>query len=134
MLLINKNANSTLILTLTEKVTLTSPYFLFRFINDVTNQEKAFISSDLSTQTQRYNKFLITETTGTNILTSGVITLSPTGYWHYEVYEQTSSTNTDYIQATNRIPIETGKARVVGTEASVQRYDSQSKTFVVYGT
>ena len=107
MLLINKGANNTLILTLTEKVTLSSPTFLFKFTNDVTKQSKRFIAADLSAHTNRYNEFLITETSGTEILTSGTITLNPTGFWHYEVYEQTSTTNLDETLSDVRVPVET---------------------------
>lgn len=133
MLLINKNSNNTLILTLTEKITLTTPVYLFRFINDIEKTEVSFIAADLSEYTRRYNQFLITETSGVNTLTSGVITLSPLGFWRYEVYEQTSSSNLNYLLSlTPNKPIEVGKLRVVGTEKVFIKHNEADKTFKTY--
>ena len=132
MLLVNKNSNNTLILTLTEKATLTSPYYLFDFKSDITGNSVRFISSDLSTEQQRYNQFLITETSGTNILTSGTITLTPTGTWTYKVYEQSSSSNLNPILATTLLEI--GIVKVVGTTVTNTPYSGQDNTIKVYGT
>jgi hypothetical protein len=81
MILINKGANNLIDLTLAEKSTLALPYYLFVFKNDITKQSVKFIPINSSAYRHRYDRFLITETSGTNIYTSGVITLNPTGYW-----------------------------------------------------
>ena len=129
MLVVNRSANNTLILTLTEKATLTSPVYLFRFINDVERTEKSCIITDTSSYTYRYNKFTLTETSGTEVLTSGTITLSPAGFWHYEVYEQSSSSNTNYLLSLNpSIPLEVGKLKVIGTTPTVIR-NTQAQTY-----
>lgn len=132
MLKITKNQNNTLILTLNEKKTLASPVFLFRFINDMQRTEAAFIASDISSYPDRYNKFTFTETSGTQIATSGTIELSPAGFWHYEVYEQTSTTNLDHSLADNLIPLEIGKVLVIGTPSQFIRYEQQDKQFKAY--
>ena len=131
MLLINKNSNNTMILTLTEKSTLVSPYYLFKFTNDLTRESVSFISADLSSYTDRYNKFLVTETSGTVNLTSGVINLSPTGYWKYSVYEQTSSTNLNSNLSTGLV--ESGKVKVVGTDTTHSVYNPVIKKYIGYG-
>lgn len=132
MLKVTKNQNSTLILTLNEKATLSSPKFLFRLINDMQRTEAAFIAPDISSYPDRYNKFIFTETSGTQIATSGTIELSPAGYWHYEVYEQTSSTNLDHTLSDNTTPLEIGKLLVIGTPSQFIRYEQQDKQFKAY--
>jgi len=132
MLKVLKNQNNTLILTLNEKKTLTSPVFLFRLINDMQRTEAAFIAPDISSYPDRYNKFILTETSGTQILTSGTIELLPAGFWHYEIYEQTSTTNLDHTLSDNTTPLEIGKLLVVGTPSQFIRYEQQDKQFKAY--
>lgn len=132
MLLINKNANNTLILTLTEKSSIANPTYLFKFTNDLTRDSVIFISADLSAYTDRYNKFLITETSGTNNLTSGVITLNPTGFWKYEIYEQASASN--LLVGLSGAMVENGKLKVVGTDTTHTVYDPTARIYKGYGT
>lgn len=135
MIVITKGTNNTLALTLKEKSTLTSPYYLFKLTNDTTRQVKRFIVPELSNAyVDRYNKFTLTETSGTEILTSGTVTLAPTGFWTYEIFEQTSSSNLVEQNSTNVVPVEIGKVKVIGTDTTYQEYDSQDKTYVAYGT
>jgi hypothetical protein len=113
MELITRGTNNTVILTLTEKVTVTGPYFLVKATSRRTNQIKRFLlASNLSGATERYDQFTITETSGTEILTSGTVTLTG-GDWWYEVYEQTSSSNLLETASTNTVPIEKGIFRVI---------------------
>lgn len=77
-----------MILTLTELVTLTAPYYLFVFTHVETKSVVAFVKSvadDESDYPQRYNQFTIDA--------ADVFEDQPTGEWHYKVYEQESSTN-----------------------------------------
>lgn len=133
MILINKNSNNTVVLTLKEK-SITGGYFLFNLVNDITKNAVNFIAPDISLYQDRYNEFVITETTGTNILTSGTITLSPTGTWTYRVYEQSSNTNLNPLLADNQTPLEEGIVKVVGTSISYTGYSGQDNTFITYGT
>jgi len=132
MIVINKDTNSTIVLTLTENVTLSSPTFLFRLTSDVTRQSVNFIASDLSSNTCRYNEFLITETDGTEILTSGTVTLDPEGQWTYEVFEQTSTTNLDVANVDNSTPLETGIVLVKGTKTTYTKHTGIDKTIIVH--
>lgn len=132
MIQINKGQNNLITVTLFEKTTLSSPTYLFKFVNDVTKQTVRFIATNSSAYTYRYDQFLITETSGATNLTSGVITLSPTGFWSYTIYEQTSTTSLDERQATGIV--ETGKVKVIGDDTEYTVYDNNPKTFVSYGT
>lgn len=132
MQIITKGTNNTLVFTLTEKQTLTAPYYLFCFKHQVEMTDICFISADLSDYPERYNEFLITETSGTQTLTSGVVTLAETGTYEYEIYEQTSSTNLNKVNATSLLEI--GLIKVVGTAGTVTAYDSQPKNIITYGS
>lgn len=84
------NALSRIIVTLNEKKTLTSAYFLFVFTNVVTKRKVTWIvqdTADLSGYPERFNEFAINPTT--------VFANESAGQWWYEVYEQESSSNTD---------------------------------------
>jgi hypothetical protein len=118
-------------LTLSEKSTLTYPYYLFVFKNDATKQSVKFIAINRSTKRYRYDRFYITETSGTNDYLDSTITLSPTGYWHYKIYEQSSLTNLDENLSVGKV--EEGKVLVVGTETNRQKHQN-TRTYKVYGT
>lgn len=128
MILITRGQANTVTLTLNEKVTLSSPKFLFRCINQVTKSAKTFIATDTSSYPYRYNEFTITESDSESLL-NGTVQLKPPGLWRYEVYEQSSTTNLDYTLSDNRV--ETGILRVIG---STQTYKSpnNSQTYLVY--
>lgn len=130
MIRITKGQANTVILTLTERSTLSNPTYLFVFNNDETKGGVAFIATDISLHTDRYNQFTITEkVSGANPL-NGECTLSPDGHWTYAIYEQESTINLNPDNATG--VVETGKVKVVGTAASYTKYDDQPKTYTVY--
>lgn len=131
MQIINKGQNNFLIFTLSEKVTLTNPYYLFSFKHQVLMSSVNFIASDVSGFPTRYNKFLITETTGTVNLTSGVVSLPETGFYEYAIYEQTSSSNLDISNTTGLLEI--GMVKVESKLPIYREYDNQSKTIITYG-
>ena len=113
MQIINKGQNNFLIFTLSEKVTLTNPYYLFSFKHQVLMSSVNFIASDVSGFPTRFNKFLITETTGSVNLTSGVVSLPETGFYEYAIYEQTSSSNLNLANVTGLLEI--GMVKVEST-------------------
>lgn len=129
MIKINKGQANTVVLTLTEKCTLTNPLFLFRFISDQSKISYTFIASDNSLHPDRYNRFEITET-NTPILTNSEVSLPLTGYYSYIIYEQTSPTNLDYTAAVG--VVESGKVKVIGSNPSITAYDGQIKTNIIY--
>lgn len=89
MIVLTKGVTSTIVVTLTEKQLLTNPNYLFVFTGRTTNTEVKFVllnASDISQYKERYNKFSISNTLFTNA--------KPQQYT-YNIYEQTSTTNTD---------------------------------------
>lgn len=130
MILISKNQNNYITVTLLEKTTLATPTYLFKFTNDIEGTSVKFIAANTSSYTSRYDQFLITETSGTTNLTSGVIELSPAGSWSYTIYEQESTTSLDETLATGIV--ETGKVKVVGEETFPDKYDGTPKTYIAY--
>lgn len=129
MILINRNTANTVILTLSEKTTLTPVYYLFEVINDTTNNVKCFIADDVSVNKLRYNEFLINES-ATEDLLNGTVSLVQSGYYKYNIYEQSSSTNLDPALATNKI--DKGKLRVAATEQTIDVYSGNQTNYVVY--
>lgn len=105
MIHFTKSTSSSIILTLTEKQTLTSPNYLFWFKSRGTNQEVKFVvlnASDLSPHKDRYNEFSVAVNT--------YFGSSPEGDWEYKIYEQTSTTNLDPTLAVGLL--ETGIMRL----------------------
>lgn len=79
-----------IIVTLNEKRTLSTGYYLFVFTNfttkEVVNVIYSFLADDSSFQT-RFNQF--------EIDTQTIFGNYDVGQWWYDVYEQASSSNTD---------------------------------------
>lgn len=106
MITINKNSSNYVTVTLQEKTTITNPVYLFRFVCDLTGKEIVFTSTNLSTNTLRYDRFLIVEDViGNQDLYNGVINLKDTGDYTYYVYEIASSSpqDLDYNNATSEV-------------------------------
>lgn len=107
MLYITRGDTTRVAVTLQEKQTLTSPYWLWRFVSDGTNEEVAAVIAEVSNNyKQRSNLFDITEGT--------TVTL-PEGIYTYYIYEQSNNTNTDYRLATTCCEI--GQIKVDGDGA-----------------
>jgi hypothetical protein len=103
--------------------------FLFRFINDESKVSYTFIAQDTSLHTDRYNRFTITEKLNPTLTLSEVY-LPLSGFYHYEIYEQTSPSNLNYTLATGIV--EKGKVKVIGTSTTTTAYDSQNKFNIIY--
>jgi hypothetical protein len=110
MLAITKATSNTMVVTVTEKVTIANPYYLFVFTHPISNEQRAFILSDVSTHTERYNEFTLTEGS------SAQKTLK-IGRHYYTIYAQTSSSNIDPDLADEEV--ERGIAEVTGTANTI---------------
>lgn len=86
MLVIEKGESKSWYLTLSEKTTISNPYYLFNLTHLLTDQVVNVILTDISTHKERYNQFAVVEGTTFTLLT---------GEYQYKVYAQTSSTNTN---------------------------------------
>ncbi len=74
-------------LTLTEKITLTSPNYLFVFTQRTTNEITSFVklnAADISDFKARYNLF---------VFDVDVLFNTQIGEYYYDIYEQASSSN-----------------------------------------
>lgn len=119
--------NEKIIVTLNELKTLTDPYYLFRFVHVGTGQVVSLLKSsttdDESVYRGRYNKF--------NINTIIDFLDKPPGEWHYTIYEQASSTNTDPDLATGIV--EYGKMYLLpATEYTPDLYDNSPRLYKMY--
>jgi hypothetical protein len=92
MIRLNLGSN-VVVLTLSEKITISSPNFLFEFINNQTQIKYYCIASDTSLYPERYNKFNIIVKTTTPSPLVGEIQIPLGDEYTYNVYEQVSSTN-----------------------------------------
>lgn len=139
MILLEQGQTKSVILTLSESVNFTgSPvYFLFRFYNLTTHDEKLFTASDVSTNIARYNEFNIT-LTGSSYenLTGGTIHLNTDGEAFYEIYEQLSPTNL-YLSGTSGTIIEQGIVQIKGGISPIspiidKQYSGMTQTYRGY--
>ena len=125
MILINKNSSNEVVLTLSEKTSITSPTYLFEFTNDSTKQTKVFISADLSINKERYNEFNIIETS-TEVPLTGRVSLT-VGDWKYKIYQQASTTNLVVANASGLV--ENGRVEVKGTETNINEFTGEQITY-----
>jgi hypothetical protein len=129
VILINKNSTNNVILTLAEKTTLEDVVYLFEVINDASSDVKCFIADDISPNKIRFNEFNLIEDTTEDLL-NGTFELELAGFYTYNIYEQTSTTNLDPTLAANLI--ETGKLNVPETTSALPKYNGNQTTTIVY--
>lgn len=132
MLHITRGQANVLTVTLKEKQTLTSPYFLVVLTNLSSKLRKYAICSDSSSYTDRYNSLTLTEST-TELPLSGQVKLNEEGEWEYRIYEQSSATNLNPDAATTLL--ERGIAKVKSSTApnTFTPYTDEV-TYVEYGS
>ena len=94
-------------LTLTEKTTISNPTYLFSITQRQTNTTTNFILTDVSSYTERYNKFSVIEGTTFSV---------DSGEFLYRVYAQTSPSNLDPTLADELV--EQGMLKVNNVAAS----------------
>lgn len=136
MILINKESNNRVALTLTEKSQLIGydsggnltgdTYNLFVFSNEGRDEEKIFTATDISPYKERYNEFSITESGTTENLLGGIIHLTGrTSQWSYKIYESDTpfSADTLAVSATTGTILEEGRVLVRGNEGDTSIND-----------
>ena len=114
MIHLTKTETNTIVMTLTEKQLLTNPNYLFVFTNRSSNNVIKFVvlnASDTSLYKDRYNEFSIV--TNTNFASA------LEGQYTYDVYEQTSTSNTN-ITGLNKL--ETGIMWLSGSTLSYNQF------------
>lgn len=93
MITINRGAENTVVLTLSEKTTITDATYLFTFVNDQSKLTKSFIAQHISSNI-RFDEFIIEEN-DTEDLENGIVQLNQLETWGYIIREQASTTNLD---------------------------------------
>lgn len=134
MIAITKNTANVVILTLTEKTTYSPVTYIIEFKNDETSVKSYVqLGSNVSTQTQRYDQFTITEKASPNVFNSEIeLTKGDYEYSVYETDEDTSAwVNLSSVTSVGNI-IEVGKARCYGTPSTNTEYSGATSTNVVY--
>jgi hypothetical protein len=114
MIHLTKSETNTIVMTLTEKQLLTNPNYLFVFTNRSSNNVIKFVvlnASDTSLYKDRYNEF--------SIVTNTNFSSALEGQYTYEVYEQTSTSNTN-ITGLNKL--ETGIMWLSGSTLSYNQF------------
>jgi hypothetical protein len=124
MIYLTKGQTNSIILTLKEKQTLASPNYLFVFTHRGSNIVRSFVllqAANISAHKERYDEF--------SIVTNTYFATYDSGEWEYEIYEQTSSTNTDPTLATSKI--ETGIMRLNDATSFAYTKYQPNNTFIV---
>lgn len=124
MIYLNKGQTNQIIFTLREKQTLTAPNYLFIFIHRGSNIKRSFVllqAANISPFKERYDEFSITTNTYFQNYDSGE--------WEYQIYEQTSTTNTNPDNATSLL--ETGVMRLNDATAFEFTTYEPNNTFIV---
>jgi len=116
MILLNRGSANTVNISLSDLSTIENPVYLFEFISGQKNVSYTFLAADISLFPERYNRFLITETTSPDNL-NGEVELDHLGLYDYSVYEQTSTTNLDVNLATKLL--QSGKMRLEATSVRI---------------
>ena len=121
MIYIQKGTLNNVILTLNEKSTLSNPNYLFIFQNeyDISSNGITFSTPDISSYTNRYNQFVITESATASTTGGYDVPLSLiSGQYSYSVYESLEPT-LDILDTTGRI-IEEGRMVVSGIDDNIE--------------
>ena len=124
MIYLTKGATSQIILSLKEKQTLSAPNYLFVFTHRGSNIEVKFVilnAADTSAFKDRFNQF--------SIVTNTYFGTQDSGEWEYQIYEQTSTTNTNPANATGLI--ETGIMRLSESTSFTYTKHQPNNTFIV---
>lgn len=121
--LVRGDVSEMIIVTLNEKKTLASPFYLFVFTHAETKVAVAFVAgADQSLFQDRYNQF--------EINTAVKFLNKPDGEWLYEVYEQESDSNINPTLSTSLV--ENGKMRLRETSDFTYTEYNQAVTYKAY--
>jgi hypothetical protein len=127
MIILESGANN-VILTLSEKVTISNPYFLFALSSIQTNSTVYFLATDISNYTERYNKFIWTIKTNPNNHV-GEFLLPIEGLYSYTAYQLSSPQLTPPNGA---VVLEVGNVQFGYTEQDLTIYNLPNTTIKVY--
>lgn len=99
MIYLNPLTNNTIVLSLSEKLTITNPTYLFRFVHKESKVEYVCISAPVTDYSLGRQSFVIQTVSSGAVATSGQVALVYGDEYDYYIYAQTDTDNTDYTLA-----------------------------------
>lgn len=120
MIVIEKGATNTFALTLSEKVTIPSPYYLMVVVGKSGQATVKWLMTDVSPYPERFNKFVFIEGT--------TATIPYKGDYVYTVYQKAVA-NTTIPTDPNDI-LEEGIMRVEGDDATYVEHTNNTTTVI----
>lgn len=114
MLKIQRNGATPLIVTVTELTTIPNPNYLFEFIHEQSFNTQTCVLTNVSTTTQRFDEFVLTDGVDVNFIYDG--------FYVYNIFQQSSPGNLDPVNSQGLV--ETGRAHVVEADSPSYEYDS----------
>jgi hypothetical protein len=127
MVILQQGANN-VILTLTEKVTIVNPYYLFALSSIQTNQTIYFMASDISSYKERYNKFVWTIKTNPDY-NVGEFDLPIEGLYTYTAYQLSTPSLTPPNDA---VILEVGNCQYGYSEQNLTVYNLPTNEIKIY--
>lgn len=122
MIVFTKNTSGTVYLTLSDKTTIDSPYYLMVLDSQTGVSQKKFLITDTSVYESRYNSFTVEE---------GVDFTAPKGVYLYRVLQKaTADTDIDGSE----VELERGYARVIDDVAEVDYIHTTTESSVIHET
>lgn len=121
-MIINRGAENTVVLTLSEKTTIEDATYLFTFINDQSKKTKSFIAQHISSNI-RFDEFIIEEN-DTEDLLNGIVKLDQLDTWSYSITEQSSTTNLDPALSGNIVEI--GIVKVFESSTTIPTFTEET--------
>ena len=130
MLKIQKNQENNLVVTVTEKTTISPAYYLLAlYSNDNMSTTIVRLTGNTSSNTERYDKFVLTETTlAQQDLEMAKINLEAGSTYDYTFYQTPSISGTSILGAGI---VERGLLKVEGQSTGSTTYTS-SKTIITF--
>jgi hypothetical protein len=126
MIILNSNTENQLVLSLSEKVTINNPYYLFRFVHKETKNEYICLAAAIENYTHNRQLFEITTVNTTPDPLAGELELIYGDEYNYYIYAQTSSSNVDYTLSDELI--QEGIMKYNKAVDSRQTYERNSNT------
>jgi hypothetical protein len=133
MIYLQKATANTVIFTLTEKTTLSPFDYIVEFINQETEVKSYIVlGTELSSYTNRFNKFTITEKTSPNNQNAEVNLTE--GVYEYKVYEVSDASAVSPLSSVTSVGtvIEYGMCTVYDSPSTDTVYSGATSTNVVY--
>lgn len=127
MVILTEGANE-VILTLTEKVTISNPLFLFALNSIQTNDTIYFMANDTSQYKERYNKFTWTVTSDPDY-NDGEFNLPVEGLYTYTAYQLSEPSLTP---PENAVILEVGNCQFGYTEENLTIYPAPTNPIKIY--